>query len=101
MAEVDEVPPTNGHLSDNESQSEDEDMEGVERHENVILDRQPKSIMKEKSRAAPLATGPKPELPPQPDFDTLNIKELTPLSEPIIARQATINIGTIGGMTHA
>ena len=101
MADVDEAPPTNGHMSDNESHSGDSDMEDVERHENVILDRQPKTILKKSAQAAPIATGPKPELPPQPDFDTLNIKELTPLSEPIIARQATINIGTIGGMTHA
>ena len=96
MADLDDTAPTNGHMSDNESHSDGSDIDDVERPENVILDRQPKSIMKKNAQAAPVASTPKPELPEQPDFATLNVKELTPLSEPIIARQATINIGTIG-----
>lgn len=71
-------------------------MEGVARHENIILERQPKTILKNKTQIAPAAAAIRPELPEQPEFSTLNINELTPLSEPIIARQATINIGTIG-----
>ena len=38
----------------------------------------------------------KPELPEQPDPKDLDVNSLTPLSPEIIARQATINIGTIG-----
>lgn len=89
-------PPTNGHISDNDSLSGDSDMEGVARHENIILERQPKTILKNKTQAVPAVAAIKPELPEQPEFNTLNINELTPLSQPIIARQATINIGTIG-----
>jgi translation initiation factor 2 subunit 3 len=43
---------------------------------------------------------PRPELPPQPDPDQLDVRALTPLSPEIIARQATINIGTIGHVAH-
>jgi translation initiation factor 2 subunit 3 len=42
----------------------------------------------------------RPELPPQPDPTTLDLSTLTPLSPEIIARQATINIGTIGHVAH-
>lgn len=42
----------------------------------------------------------KPELPEQPDPETLDLSKLTPLSPEIIARQATINIGTIGHVAH-
>lgn len=42
----------------------------------------------------------RPELPPQPDPKDLDISKLTPLSPEIIARQATINIGTIGHVAH-
>jgi translation initiation factor 2 subunit 3 len=34
------------------------------------------------------------------DLNTLNIKELTPLTHEVISRQATINIGTIGHVAH-
>lgn len=43
---------------------------------------------------------PKPVLPEQPEPSTLDLKELTPLMPEIIARQATINIGTIGHVAH-
>ena len=42
----------------------------------------------------------KPVLPPQPDPSTLDLSTLTPLTPEIIARQATINIGTIGHVAH-
>ncbi|KFM77086.1 Eukaryotic translation initiation factor 2 subunit 3, partial [Stegodyphus mimosarum] len=34
------------------------------------------------------------------DFTKLNIKELSPLTEEVMSRQATINIGTIGHVAH-
>jgi len=42
----------------------------------------------------------KPFLPEQPDASTLDLTELNPLTPHIIARQATINIGTIGHVAH-
>ena len=42
----------------------------------------------------------RPPLPEQPDPKTLDVSTLTPLSPEIIARQATINIGTIGHVAH-
>lgn len=59
----------------------------------------PKSALK-KSNAAAAAAAAKPPLPEQPEPSTLNVSELTPLSPEIIARQATINIGTIGHVAH-
>jgi translation initiation factor 2 subunit 3 len=53
-----------------------------------------------KPTSIPEPEAPRPELPPQPNPDTLNFAELTPLSPEIIARQATINIGTIGHVAH-
>lgn len=59
----------------------------------------PRSALK-KSNAAAAAHASKPELPEQPDPNTLKVEELTPLSPEIICRQATINIGTIGHVAH-
>jgi translation initiation factor 2 subunit 3 len=42
----------------------------------------------------------RPVLPPQTDPKDLDVKSLTPLTPEIIARQATINIGTIGHVAH-
>ncbi|CAN3371678.1 hypothetical protein DIURU_001819 [Diutina rugosa] len=39
-------------------------------------------------------------LPEQPDASTVDFSKLTPLSDVIINRQATINIGTIGHVAH-
>src|SRR5215469_6536296 len=50
--------------------------------------------------AAPEPEAPRPELPPQPNPDTVDFSTFTPLSPEIIARQATINIGTIGHVAH-
>ena len=60
---------------------------------------QPKSALKKVSRTDTVPQA-RPELPEQPDPKDLNISELTPLSPEIIARQATINIGTIGHVAH-
>ncbi|KAK6193421.1 hypothetical protein LQW54_012485 [Pestalotiopsis sp. IQ-011] len=58
-----------------------------------------KSAMKKNTIiAAPDAA--RPELPPQTDPTDLDVKSLTPLTPEIIARQATINIGTIGHVAH-
>ncbi|KAJ8113865.1 hypothetical protein ONZ43_g5048 [Nemania bipapillata] len=42
----------------------------------------------------------KPPLPPQTDPKDLDISTLSPTTPEIIARQATINIGTIGHVAH-
>lgn len=42
----------------------------------------------------------RPALPPQTEPKDLDVKSLTPLTPEIIARQATINIGTIGHVAH-
>ena len=42
----------------------------------------------------------RPTLPPQTDPKDLDVASLTPLTPEIIARQATINIGTIGHVAH-
>lgn len=58
-----------------------------------------KSALK-KSQDQHEAHAPKPVLPEQPDATTLDLKSLSPLTDYIIARQATINIGTIGHVAH-
>ncbi|KAI5796972.1 elongation factor Tu GTP binding domain-containing protein [Pyronema domesticum] len=58
-----------------------------------------KSSLK-KSSGISEAAAPKPILPAQPDPATLDLTTLTPLTPEIIARQATINIGTIGHVAH-
>lgn len=57
------------------------------------LSTKPKSVLKTTETKTP-------ELPEQPDPNDLDIASLTPLSPEIIARQATINIGTIGHVAH-
>lgn len=42
----------------------------------------------------------RPPLPPQSDPQDLDISTLSPTTPEIIARQATINIGTIGHVAH-
>src|SRR6195952_2951366 len=54
-----------------------------------------KSALKE---AAPAVV--RPILPPQTEPGALDLESLTPLTPEIIARQATINIGTIGHVAH-
>jgi len=59
----------------------------------------PKSALK-KTNAVAAAQASRPVLPEQPDPKDLDVAKLTPLSPEIIARQATINIGTIGHVAH-
>jgi len=99
MADL-ENPTTNGNHSDDESDGGSQGPESdIEEVENVKLDR-PKSVLKKSSHSIQPIEAPRPELPPQPDPSTLDISALTPLSPEIIARQATINIGTIGHVAH-
>jgi translation initiation factor 2 subunit 3 len=80
-------PPFGAQDQDDQDVSEDEEEE------------KPKSVLK-KTKPEPPPQTPRPELPPQPDPDKLEISELNPLTDFIIARQATINIGTIGHVAH-
>jgi translation initiation factor 2 subunit 3 len=59
----------------------------------------PRSALK-KSLRSDAAHASRPELPEQPEPKDLDVASLTPLSPEIIARQATINIGTIGHVAH-
>ena len=94
---------TNGDFSDEESHpgspvlganghGEVEDQEPLDQGEKSI-----KSAMKKSDAPQPPK---RPVLPEQPDPTTLDLSTLTPLSPEIIARQATINIGTIGHVAH-
>lgn len=72
-----------------------------EENENVpeIEEKPVKSAMKKAQKeAAPTVI--RPVLPPQTEPKDLDVKSLTPLTPEIIARQATINIGTIGHVAH-
>lgn len=64
------------------------------------LDKPLKSALKKTAVTDPVPDVVRPELPEQPDPEDLDVSSLTPLSPEIIARQATINIGTIGHVAH-
>lgn len=113
---------TNGNLSEEESppgspglEAEHDDFEednntnntttnNNKEVEDVVVEEKAerKSALKKASApAAAAAPEPaRPELPPQPNPEDVDFKSLTPLSAEIIARQATINIGTIGHVAH-
>ena len=78
--------PTNGY--DNDEIEEEEVLE------------KPKSALRKEYRPDPVPEVIKPDLPEQPEPENLDVSVLTPLSPEIIARQATINIGTIGHVAH-
>mgnify|MGYP000898269278 CR=1 FL=1 len=59
-----------------------------------------KSALKKTNPAIAEPAQAKPPLPPQTDPKDLDVASLTPLTPEIIARQATINIGTIGHVAH-
>lgn len=92
------APDKFGNDIESESDSGNESInDGVEDVEE--LDQKPlKSAMKK----SPMAAVPieRPYLPPQTDAKDLDLPSLTPLTPEIIARQATINIGTIGHVAH-
>ena len=64
-----------------------------------VLEEKPKPALK-KGTLPSLPEPAKTNLPEQPDPSTIDVTKLTPLSPEIIARQATINIGTIGHVAH-
>jgi translation initiation factor 2 subunit 3 len=59
-----------------------------------------KSVLKKPTHKEPVPVVVRPVLPPQTEPKDLDVKSLTPLTPEIIARQATINIGTIGHVAH-
>jgi translation initiation factor 2 subunit 3 len=96
---------TNGDMpSDEDSLPGSPPFEAQDDNNDISEDEEPlekpKSAMKKSSKAEPLAPVVRPVLPEQPDPSTINVNDLTPLSPEIIARQATINIGTIGHVAH-
>lgn len=80
--------------SGNESPVNDVD-DGIE----DLPERPIKSAMKKSPLSQPPEVA-RPPLPPQTDAKDLDPSTLTPLTPEIIARQATINIGTIGHVAH-
>ena len=93
-SEEDSVPgtPPNDATNGTEPPPEDIDLEEPQK---------PKSALKKTTILEPTpAAAARPELPEQPDPATVDFGALTPLSPEIIARQATINIGTIGHVAH-
>ena len=96
---------TNGDMpSDEDSLPGSPPFEAVNGNDDDIEDEEPlqkyKSALKKTTKSEVIPQIVKPELPEQPDPEDLVISELTPLSPEIIARQATINIGTIGHVAH-
>lgn len=91
-----------GNDMDSGSESgSDDGRENFEGGDNAEVDEKPvKSALKKSTakEAAPVVV--RPILPPQTDPKDLDVKSLNPLTPEIIARQATINIGTIGHVAH-
>lgn len=86
--------------SDSGRESGDEGQE-FEENENVEeLERPIKPALKKSNHKEILPAVIRPILPPQTDPKDLDVKSLNPLTPEIIARQATINIGTIGHVAH-
>lgn len=89
-----------GNDIESESGSDNESQVGIENQDHSDheeINKPLKSAMKKSAPAAPVA---RPVLPPQTDPKDLDVKSLNPLTPEIIARQATINIGTIGHVAH-
>lgn len=78
----------------------DSDIEEQDLDQPAKGEKRPKKSAMKKSDVKPVSEIKRPELPEQPDPSTLDLSKLTPLSPEIIARQATINIGTIGHVAH-
>ena len=96
---------TNGDMpSDEDSLPGSPPFEAVNGNDDDIEDEEPlqkhKSVLKKPSKPEAIPQIARPALPEQPEPKDLVISELTPLSPEIIARQATINIGTIGHVAH-
>ncbi|EPS35839.1 hypothetical protein H072_10740 [Dactylellina haptotyla CBS 200.50] len=87
-------------IKDDEDALDLNNEEGSDESESEPEEAPRKSILKNKKGAEAPPAPPRPELPPQRDPLTINFSELDPLTPEIIARQATINIGTIGHVAH-
>lgn len=89
----------NGDPKYDDIESESDSGESV--GHNEAGDEKPlKSALKKSNPAIAEPATQKPPLPPQTDPKDLDVASLTPLTPEIIARQATINIGTIGHVAH-
>ncbi|KAF4123547.1 translation initiation factor 2 subunit 3 [Geosmithia morbida] len=85
---------------DIESESDSGDSINDQNDAGDLGDDNLKPALKKSSAFVPEAEYQKPPLPPQTDPKDLDVSTLTPLTPEIIARQATINIGTIGHVAH-
>ncbi|KAL6356449.1 hypothetical protein LRP88_10045 [Fusarium phalaenopsidis] len=89
----------NGDPKYDDIESESDSGESV--GHNEAGDEKPlKPALKKSNPAIAEPAAQRPELPPQTDPKDLDVASLTPLTPEIIARQATINIGTIGHVAH-
>jgi translation initiation factor 2 subunit 3 len=92
---------SNGDPKYDDIDSESDSGDSIDQHNEIGdgFDEQPlKSALKKSVPAEPAVQ--RPPLPPQTDPKDLDVASLTPLTPEIIARQATINIGTIGHVAH-
>jgi translation initiation factor 2 subunit 3 len=87
-----------GNDIESESDSGNESQVEAQESDNEITEKTVKPALKKTAAPAPVVQ--RPPLPPQTDPKDLDISSLTPLTPEIIARQATINIGTIGHVAH-
>lgn len=81
-------------------QEQEHDSASESGSESETEQQQPQSILKNPIAAAAVPAVERPPLPPQTDPKDLDISTLSPTTPEIIARQATINIGTIGHVAH-
>lgn len=88
--------------SDSDSGPGSPNVEAQDFDDNVpdLDDKPVKSALKKSSHRETAPAVIRPTLPPQTEPKDLDVKSLTPLTPEIIARQATINIGTIGHVAH-
>lgn len=91
----------------NNPEHDDFDHDDSDEHEDIgqeeVIEKPLKSALKKGGSMLPPPSAvqvQRPVLPEQPSPETLDLSQLTPLSPEIIARQATINIGTIGHVAH-
>ncbi|KAK0748130.1 elongation factor Tu GTP binding domain-containing protein [Apiosordaria backusii] len=83
-------------IPESDSDSGNESQIDIHDSDNDHLDK-PKSALK---KPAPAPVVQRPPLPPQTDPKDLDVQSLSASTPEIIARQATINIGTIGHVAH-
>jgi translation initiation factor 2 subunit 3 len=86
--------------SDSDSGPGSPTLEAQEDNHEEIEEKPIKSALKKSSHKEAAPATIRPTLPPQTEPKDLDVKTLNPLTPEIIARQATINIGTIGHVAH-